>query len=201
MDIKISSVYTRTGDKGETSLLGGERMAKDHQKFEALGAVDELNSFAGTARTIFAEYPGKLTDRDKNFLERLLRKIQNELFDICSILATPEGKQYAGRPEISESQIAAIEESIDTCQKELAPLKNFILPGGTMGNAALHQCRSICRRAERNIIRLSRKEKIDPEIIKYLNRLSDLFFVLARYVNKKMREKEDIWDQSQNSQK
>jgi cob(I)alamin adenosyltransferase len=193
MSRNISKVYTRTGDSGESSLVGGKRLPKDDQRFEAMGTVDELNAYVGNAATILINSKNESDDKSEEAMSQILLSIQNELFSICSILATPAETPYEGMPEISPTQIEAIESYIDSYQNEVGPLKGFTLPGGTMENAALHQCRTICRRAEREIIRLSRKEKVTPAILMYINRLSDLFFVLSRYVMKRAGKQEQIW--------
>ncbi|MEE9143523.1 MAG: cob(I)yrinic acid a,c-diamide adenosyltransferase [Candidatus Binatia bacterium] len=191
MAIRITRVYTRTGDKGETALVGGRRVPKDSLRIEAYGTIDELNSIVGLAR-LFNEERLKEGEAHR-FLDKVLRKIQDELFDLGSELATPADFTYAGMYRIGEGEIRKIEEIIDECQKELRPLKSFVLPGGGRIGGYLHQCRTVCRRAEREILRLSRVEEISEWPLKYVNRLSDLFFVLSRWVGKHMGEKEYLW--------
>jgi cob(I)alamin adenosyltransferase len=127
-------------------------------------------------------------------VDALLLRIQNELFDVGSILATPAGKDYEGMPVILPEQVAELEKSMDAFQEDLEPLPSFTLPGGSFANASLHQCRSVCRRAEREMVRLSQEEELRPNILKYVNRLSDLFFVLSRYVAKLSGVPETLWD-------
>ncbi len=189
--VRITRVYTRTGDKGNTALVGGKRVPKDSPRIEAYGTIDELNSIIGLARAFNAE---KLDQGEAHrYLDEVLAKIQDELFDLGSELATPEDAAYAGMYRVGAAEVKRIEETIDHCQKDLAPLKSFILPGGGKIGAFLHQCRTVCRRAEREILRLSRAEDLSEWPLKYVNRLSDLFFVLARWISKQMGEKEYLW--------
>jgi cob(I)alamin adenosyltransferase len=189
--IRITKVYTRTGDKGETALVGGKRVAKDSPRIEAYGTIDELNSIVGLARAFNEE---KLADGDAHqFLDTVLRQIQDELFDIGSELATPPDFFQQGMYRVGEPEVKKIEQLIDECQKDLEPLKSFVLPGGGRIGAYLHQCRTVCRRAEREILRLSRAEELSEWPIKYVNRLSDLFFVLSRWISKKTGKDEYLW--------
>src|SRR5215831_13628348 len=155
MAIRITRVYTRTGDKGETGLVGGKRTPKDSPRIEAYGTIDELNSIVGLARVFNEE---KLADGDAHqFLDTVLRQIQDELFDLGSELATPPDFFQQGMYRVGEPEVKKIEQLIDECQKDLEPLKSFVLPGGGRIGAYLHQCRTVCRRAEREIVRLSRR--------------------------------------------
>jgi cob(I)alamin adenosyltransferase len=191
MAIRITRVYTRTGDKGETALVGGKRVPKDCPRIEAYGTIDELNSIVGLARVFNEE---KLAEHDAHrFLDVVLRKIQDELFDLGSELATPADFYQPGMYRVSERQVEKIEQLIDECQKSLEPLKSFVLPGGGKVGAYLHQCRTVCRRAEREILRLSRAETISDWPLKYVNRLSDLFFVLSRWISKQTGQEEYLW--------
>ncbi len=169
-------IYTKTGDKGETGLFGGERVKKDSQRIEAYGTVDELNSFIGLAVT-------EIKDEE---IKDLLLKIQNMLFTVGSDLATPElsADKRLNVVRTPEYYITDAEKAIDEFNGRLEELKNFILPGGSKGAAYLHVCRTICRRAERSAVRLNNTVQIGKNIVIFLNRLSDLFFVLARYENK-----------------
>ena len=171
-------IYTKTGDAGETGLFGGGRTPKDSPRVAAYGEVDELNAALGLARALGPE----------QFADRLLENIQRDLFTIGAELATPDPdklhKVFAhGRAAIGDSGVAALEQAIDEQESRLEPLKNFILPGGTPQAAALHLSRTVCRRAERAVVAVARHERISPAILRYLNRLSDLLFVLARAVN------------------
>jgi cob(I)alamin adenosyltransferase len=191
MAVRITRVYTRTGDRGETALVGGKRVPKDSLRIEAYGTIDELNSIVGLARAFNEE---KLADGEAHrFLDTLLRQIQDELFDLGSELATPPDFFQEGMYQVGENEVKKIEQLIDECQKELEPLKSFVLPGGGRIGAYLHQCRTVCRRAEREILRLSRAEELSEWPIKYVNRLSDLFFVLSRWISKKTGKDEYLW--------
>jgi cob(I)alamin adenosyltransferase len=188
--VRITRVYTRTGDKGQTALVGGKRVAKDSPRIDSYGTIDELNSIVGVARAFNAD---KLDGEAHRTLDEVLAKIQDELFDLGSELATPEDAAYEGMYRVGPAEVKRLEETIDRCQKDLAPLKSFILPGGGKVGAFLHQCRTVCRRAERDLLRLSRKEELGDWPIKYVNRLSDLFFVLARWIAKQSGEEEALW--------
>ncbi len=191
MAVRITRVYTRTGDKGETGLVGGKRVPKDSQRIEAYGTIDELNSVVGLART-FNDEKINVSEAHR-FLDVILRQIQDELFDLGSELATPPDFFQEGMYRVGEREVKKIEQLIDECQKELEPLKSFVLPGGGKIGAYLHQCRTVCRRAEREILRLSRVEKLSEWPLKYVNRLSDLFFVLSRWISKQTGEGEYLW--------
>jgi cob(I)alamin adenosyltransferase len=169
-------IYTKSGDKGETGLFGGERVSKDVERIEAYGTIDELNSFI--ALTVL-----EINDRE---LRDLLKKIQNYLFVLGSDLSTPDteiNKKY-NIPRVSEEYYKNLEKEIDYFDSRNDELKNFIIPGGDRGAVLLHVCRTISRRAERRVVSLNKKENIGDNILIFLNRLSDLFFVLARYQNK-----------------
>lgn len=192
MAIRITRVYTRTGDKGETRLVGGKKVPKDVQRIEAYGTIDELNAIVGLARAFNQE---RMEENEVcRKLDEILKRIQNELFDLGSELATPLEKYQEGMPRIGDAEVKALEALIDECQRELQPLQSFVLPGGGPVSAFLHQCRTVCRRAEREVLRLSREEEIGEGPLKYLNRLSDLFFVLARWVGKHFGEQESLWE-------
>ena len=192
MPVRITRVYTRTGDDGTTALVGGTRVPKDSRRIAAYGTIDELNASLGLARVFNEE---RLAEGEGHqWLDDVLRRLQNELFDLGSELATPEDAVYEGMFRFSEQEVKALERLMDQCQKELEPLKSFILPGGGRIGGFLHQCRTLCRRAEREILALSREEPINPCTLKYVNRLSDVFFVLARWVGKRLGEKEYLWE-------
>lgn len=190
MAIRITKVYTRTGDAGETALVGGERVAKDSARIVAYGAIDELNSTLGLVRALASERK----DPACGSLVELLRRIQNELFDLGSELATPGEAEYEGMWQASDAEVTALERAIDAHQKKLEPLRSFILPGGGVLGATLHQARTICRRAEIEILRLSREAPVNSALLRYVNRLSDLLFVLARSIAKELGEPEYLWD-------
>jgi cob(I)alamin adenosyltransferase len=160
-------------------------------RLEAYGTVDEVNTIVGLARVFNAEAPANpAADR----MEEILKQLQNELFDLGSELATPSEAFYEGMFRVGADQVTALERLMDTCQKDLAPLSSFILPGGGRVSAFLHQCRTVCRRAERIVLRLGREEDIGPWPLRYLNRLSDLFFVLSRWIAKQSGEPEYLWE-------
>jgi cob(I)alamin adenosyltransferase len=189
--VRITKVYTRGGDKGESSLVGGKRVAKDSPRIDAYGTIDELNSVVGLAR-VFNEESLDAGDAHQ-FLNGVLCQIQDELFDLGSELATPPEFFQEGMYRVGDKEIERIEKLIDKCQEDLEPLKSFVLPGGGRIGAYLHQCRTVCRRAERDILRLSRTEAINDGVLKYVNRLSDLFFVLSRWIAKQTGEPEYLW--------
>jgi len=199
MPIRITRVYTRTGDKGTTRLVGGAKVPKDSARIEAFGTVDELNAVLGLARTFNeqtlvgngADGAGRAAQRE---LDEILRGLQNELFDLGSQLATPAGSEYPGMLVVGDAEVTALEKCIDRCQKDLQPLESFILPGGGPVAAFLHQARTVCRRAERRVLELSRAEEIDPGALRYLNRLSDLLFVLSRWVALHGGTPEYLWE-------
>lgn len=191
MAIRITKVYTRTGDRGETALVGGKRVPKDSLRIEAYGTIDELNSIVGLARVFNEE--NLAAGEAHQFLDEVLCRLQDELFDLGSELATPPEFFQPGMYRVGGDEVARLEKLMDRCQKDLLPLTSFILPGGGRVGAYLHQCRTVCRRAERDVLRLSREEEINPEAVKYINRLSDLFFVLSRWIAKQTGEREYLW--------
>jgi len=190
MAIRITRVYTRAGDRGLTSLVGGKRVPKDSPRIDSYGTIDELNAAVGLARAFNAEQPPSPA-RDR--VEHILRRVQNELFDLGAELASPPGTVRSGRPRIGAKEVRAIERLIDQCLRDLEPLRSFVLPGGGKVSAFLHQCRTVCRRAERDIVRLSHMEEVGEWPLRYVNRLGDLFFVLARWVGKQYGETELLW--------
>ena len=189
-------IYTKTGDDGDTGLFGGGRVPKSDRRVEAYGAVDELNSFVGLALTSLAD-----ADADADALagvRRGLLLIQNDLFALGANLATPERDDSRPRPrtpDVPVARVEAMERWIDRATEELPELREFILPGGTGAAAMLHVCRSVCRRAEREVVALGREETLDPGIVRYLNRLSDLFFVWARLENLRAGQADVPWSQ------
>jgi cob(I)alamin adenosyltransferase len=177
-------IYTKTGDLGETSLLGGARVPKDHLRVAAYGDVDETNAALGAVRAL-AEAS----------LEALLLSIQKDLFAIGAQLADPTHKVASKRAKaaVTAAHVRRLEKAIDSREEKLPPLRSFVLPGGTPAAALLHQARTVCRRAERSVVTLAREADVDPRIIVYLNRLSDLLFVLARFENRRAGLAEDRW--------
>jgi cob(I)alamin adenosyltransferase len=179
-------IYTRTGDQGDTGLFGGGRVPKHHPRVSAYGDVDELNSSLGVAR---ATLPTELFDS-------LLESIQRDLFSIGGQLAAPDPAPVAktlAKANLPEDRVAEFERIIDQADQELPPLRAFVLPAGTAKAAALHQARTVCRRAERSVVRLAREEEAPPEILVYLNRLSDLLFTLARLANHRAGTGDTTW--------
>jgi cob(I)alamin adenosyltransferase len=182
---RLTRIYTKTGDEGTTGLGGGQRVAKDSQRVEAYGTVDELNSQIGVALAT------GLCER----LSTELRRIQNELFDLGADLATPASSQARHPvPTIEPRHIERLERLIDELNEVVGPLTNFLLPGGTPGAAQLHVARTVCRRAERTATSLARDETIGPTVLPYLNRLSDALFVMARYENHERDVAEPLWE-------
>lgn len=176
-------IYTKTGDKGETSLIGGTRVPKHHIRIEAYGTIDELNSYIGLVRDHIT---------DKNTFE-LLIGIQENLFEIGALLASDPERSKMKLPTIQEHSVSTLEQSIDQMNNSLPELKTFILPGGHPSVSFCHIARCVCRRAERKVIKLSENSKVDDLIIKYLNRLSDYLFVLARIISKDVQAQEIPW--------
>ena len=179
-------IYTRTGDEGGTALFGGGRVGKDHPRVEAYGDVDELNSALGMARCIEA-LPR---------IDEVLVPIQRDLFAIGALLATPDHnkmREQLEKARIDEERIAELERSIDACEAELEPLRSFIIPGGSPKAAALHVARTVCRRAERRVVHLAHDVTLPALVVIYLNRLSDLLFMLARLANKRAGTGEVTW--------
>ena len=176
-------IYTKTGDGRDTSLFGGGRVGKESDRVESYGQLDELNAVLGMAR---AEGLGKL--------DGLMQTLQDQLFTIGSILATPAGSKAAAHiPQMKAEWVTAMEEAIDAFDNELPPLTTFILPGGTKAAAALHLARCVCRRAERRIVPLMRAGDVEQDVIVYLNRLSDLLFTMARAANANAGVKDVPW--------
>ena len=179
-------IYTKTGDTGQTGLFGGGRVSKDDVRVAAYGDVDELNAFIGLARSV--EPLARIDD--------VLVVIQRDLFAIGALLATPDREkmaQHLEKARVDAARIDELERAIDDGEAELAPLRAFILPGGTPKAAALHVARTVCRRAERQVVRLQRDVDLPPLAIIYLNRLSDLLFTLARVANHRGGAVEVLW--------
>lgn len=186
--MRISKVYTRTGDAGQTSLVGGARVSKSSRRVDSYGEVDELNSVLGLARA-------RLQDAE---VDEVLSLIQNDLFTLGADLASPTGLDV---PRITEAFVNTLEDFADRFLEQLEPLKEFILPGGSQAGASLHLARTIARRAERRVVALGEAEAINAHTMVYLNRLSDLLFILARVVNHRAGIPEKMTDFSKRSQK
>lgn len=193
----ITRVYTRKGDSGETALAGGQRVPKDSPRIEAYGTVDELNAFVGAARDTVSSL-----EEDEPRLEELtliLLRVQHELFNLGSILATLPEDVHPKQARITRAEIGQLEVEIDRMNEDLAVLRSFVLPGGSRLNAELHICRTVCRRAERLVVALGRVEPVPPEAVRYLNRLSDAFFVWSRWVSHVTGTPETLWEPNQST--
>jgi cob(I)alamin adenosyltransferase len=188
--IALTRIYTRTGDEGETGLVGGQRVPKDTQRIEVYGTVDELNACVGLVRISAKE--NNLVD-----FELLLERIQHELFNLGSVLATLPADLHPNQPRITQETIAQLERDIDAHNAPLPTLRSFVLPGGTRIAAELHLARTVCRRAERTLVTLSHLEEIPQEALLYLNRLSDALFVFSRWVNHQLGAQEALWRPNQ----
>lgn len=193
--VAINRVYTRRGDQGETSLAGGQRVSKNSPRIEAYGTVDELNAFVGAARVAAAE--SAVSEPRLAPLAAILLRVQHELFNLGSILATLPEDVHPKQARITDSDSARLESEIDRMNAELPPLRSFVLPGGSRLNAELHLCRTVCRRAERAVIALSRGEAAPPEAVRYLNRLGDALFVWSRWAVHAAGDAETLWDPNQ----
>lgn len=187
--IALNRIYTRRGDNGETSLVGGQRVSKDTLRIESYGTVDELNSFTGMA-CVSAE-------QELPALAKILRRIQHELFNLGSILATMPEDVHPKQPRVTEAEVAQLEREMDEMNAELESLRSFVLPGGSRLNAELHVCRTVCRRAERVLVALKREEEVPDEAVRYLNRLSDAFFVYSRWASHRQKTAEVLWQPNQ----
>ena len=191
--MRITKVYTRGGDKGLTSLVGGQRVPKDHVRIESYGTVDELNAAIGLIRTANQASP----DGPRQRLDGMLHRIQNDLFNVGADLATPPQSRWDNMRRIHEDDITRLETWIDELNEELEPLREFILPGGGYLGAFFHQARTICRRAERITVSLLDIEtEVGHDVLRYLNRLSDYLFVAGRWASKQLGEPEFLWDRS-----
>lgn len=189
--LALNRIYTRGGDTGQTSLVGGQRLAKDALRIECYGTVDELNSFAGMA--CFTASGQAETAK----LAAILKRVQHELFNLGSILATLPADVHPMQPRVTSAEVKQLEREIDEYNAGLPPLRSFVLPGGSRLNTELHACRTVCRRAERLCVTLSREEEIPQEAVHYLNRLSDALFVWSRWANKALGAEEVLWAPNQ----
>jgi cob(I)alamin adenosyltransferase len=190
--IALNRIYTRAGDGGETYLAGGQRVPKDDLRIECYGTVDELNAFLGAARTT-AESLSRQASPIAS-LAAILKRVQHELFNLGSILATLPEDVHPKQPRITAAEVEQLEREIDQANGELAPLRSFVLPGGSRLDAELHICRTVCRRAERLLVRLAKVESVPAEAVHYLNRLSDALFVWSRWVNHAVGVPETLWE-------
>ena len=193
-NITISKVYTKTGDDGKTSLVGGQKVLKTNIRINAFGEIDELNSIIGLSIEEL-----KLIDHNFDSLINTLYRIQNDLFNLGTILATKPQDMTESMPRITAHDIKVLENEIDKSNKDLPVLHSFVLPGGSKINAYLHLARTVCRRCERVCCDLYEKEKIDKIVISYLNRLSDAFFVWSRWVITVLEHDENVWKPNEGS--
>ncbi len=189
--VVLNKIYTKTGDDGTTALGSGERRRKSDLRIEAYGTVDETNSVVGLIRL--------QTGQSAREVDQVLGRIQNDLFDLGADLATPDtGEDLGYEPlRITDAQVTAIEQAIDVLNAELKPLRSFVLPGGSPAAAYLHLARTVSRRAERLMVELAAREQVNPAAVRYMNRLSDYFFVASRYLNDK-GEQDVLWVPGQN---
>ena len=195
--VTINRVYTKQGYAGLTRLVGGQQVPKHNPRIEAYGTVDELNAFVGVARqTLVESFPTAPPERKEALasLGATLMRVQHELFNLGSILATLPEDVHPRQPRVTPVEVARLEEEMDACQTELASLRSFVLPGGCRLNADLHVTRTICRRAERLTVELAASTPVDPDAVKYLNRLSDAFFVWSRWASLLLGAEELLWE-------
>jgi len=186
--IALNRIYTKGGDRGETALVGGQRVPKDDPRIESYGTVDELNSLIGLACVSAA------ADHRLGELSKILRRVQHELFNLGSILATKPEDVHPKQPRITPIEAEQLEREIDVMNAGLPRLRSFVLPGGTRINAELHAARTVCRRAERKVVALAKREQVDAEAIRYLNRLSDALFVWSRWTSHVLGVPEVLWE-------
>jgi cob(I)alamin adenosyltransferase len=186
--VRINRVYTRAGDKGETALVGGERVPKDSLRIETYGTVDELNAVIGLVRTALEQSAAGPT------LLPILARVQNELFNLGSELATPDAARRSRSPSVAARHIERLEHEIDELNEELPDLKSFILPGGGWASSYFHLARTVCRRAERLVVALGRDHSVEETGLTYLNRLSDALFVFGRWAALKDGQPEPLWE-------
>lgn len=195
--LALNRIYTKTGDAGETLLASGERVPKDTPRIECYGTVDELNSFVGAAALSASETAARAPVFAE--LARILRRVQHELFNLGSILATTPDKIHPRQARITDGDVAALERDIDRFNETLPPLRSFVLPGGSRLSVDLHICRTVCRRAERLLVAASRHETIDSVNLRYLNRLSDALFVWSRWANVQLGAEEVLWSPNESA--
>ncbi len=190
--LAINRVYTRKGDTGETALVGGQRVPKDGPRLDAYGTVDELNAFLGAARATANQLA--VDEPRLAVLAAVILRVQHELFNLGSILATLPEDVHPKQPRVTDAEITQLETEMDAMNEDLPTLRSFVLPGGSRLDAELHITRTVCRRAERIVIGLARTESVPPEAIRYLNRLSDSLFVWSRWAGHITGAPETMWD-------
>lgn len=195
--LSLSRIYTRRGDQGQTSLVGGQRLSKDDLRIECYGTIDELNALVGlasiTTQQSLPSCPSLAT------LDDILRRVQHELFNLGSILATLPEDVHPRQPQVTAAEITQLEREIDEMNEVLPSLRSFVLPGGCRLNAELHLCRTVCRRAERVAVALSRSQQLPEFAIAYINRLSDAFFVYSRWASLQLQVAEVLWQPNEAS--
>jgi len=195
--VALNRIYTRTGDAGETGLAGGQRVPKDGPRIAAYGTVDELNAFLGAARATVHEL---MSERPQlAILSAILLRVQHELFNLGSILATLPEDVHPKQARVTDKEVRQLEIEMDRMNEDLQPLRSFVLPGGSRLNAELHICRTVCRRAERDCVALRRVEAVPLEAVRYLNRLSDALFVWSRWASHITGVPETLWEPNQST--
>ncbi|HSL83812.1 MAG TPA: cob(I)yrinic acid a,c-diamide adenosyltransferase [Thermoanaerobaculia bacterium] len=195
--MRITKVYTRLGDRGTTSLIGGDEVAKDSARIESYGTVDELGAVLGLLRAELTWTPGRAGPphpEERRELVTVLHRVQNDLFDLGNMLSAPERLADQVPKPVTPERVAWLEETMDAWNGELSPLRSFVLAGGGRFSALAHHARTVCRRCERRVVALGREEAVAPEVLRYLNRLSDLLFVLARHLARVFGEEEPLWE-------
>ena len=190
--IALNRIYTRTGDAGQTHLAGGQRVKKDNLRISCYGTVDELNAFIGAARAT-AESLSVQAEQLRPF-SNILKRVQHELFNLGSILATLPEDVHPKQARITSADVKQLEREIDRANEDLQPLRSFVLPGGSRLDAELHICRTVCRRAERELVALTNEQSVPGEALHYLNRLSDALFVWSRWMNHALGASETLWE-------
>jgi cob(I)alamin adenosyltransferase len=190
--IALNRIYTRTGDAGQTHLAGGQQIPKDDLRIDCYGTVDELNACVGAARATAEELSARTAQLLT--LASILKRVQHELFNLGSILATLPQDVHPKQARVTSAEVEQLEHEIDAANEDLPPLRSFVLPGGSRLDAELHLCRTVCRRAERLLVRLAREQSVPAEALHYLNRLSDALFVWSRWVNRALGQTETLWE-------
>lgn len=191
-NITLSKIYTKTGDNGSTNLVNGRRLRKDNPRIAAYGTVDELNAFVGTARVSCEELAAATPALGD--LAATLHRVQHELFNLGSLLATDPEHVQPRQPQVTDDDVAALEAEIDRANETLKPARSFVLPGGCRLNTELHVCRTVCRRAERVCVALDVQQGTHAPGLRYLNRLGDAFFVWSRWACQQLAVEESLWD-------
>jgi cob(I)alamin adenosyltransferase len=190
--VALNRIYTRVGDKGTTQLAGGQRVSKADLRIQSYGTVDELNAFTGLARTTVQHLSASYAALEH--FGAILKRVQHELFNLGSVLATLPEDVAPKQARITEVEVGQLEKEMDASNELLEPLRSFVLPGGSRLDAELHVCRTVCRRAERLVVALADEQEVPPEAIQYLNRLSDAFFVWSRWANHVVGSGETLWE-------